>query len=715
MKDKLISPIKSMDAKKWFILVLLSLFITDLIIILNIPYLRWFIPFLFFTLVPGMLILQIFKLNKIEFIKKLVLWVGLSVSFIIFAGLLLNSLYPLILYPLSLSSVLVTFNLFIIVMVIVAYQRNKNDFKIDDLLFKLNLKDKLNAPLIFPLLLPFMAIIGTYLMNTGGNNTLLLMMLFLIPTYITLLIYWGNRVSYATYPVAILMISMSMLFMNQLSSNHLMGRDIHKEFFLFQLTLNGYHWDVTEFFDTFNACLSVTILPTIYEVLTNINPEYIFKVFITLIGSLVPLGGFIIFKKYLDPKYAFLAALLLIFTSFFAFSSMAIVRQMIAMLFFFLAIFVLLDDDIKGRVKQGLSLILIISIVVTHYSTAYLSLIFILPILFLPFIKSVFFSIKNRKMELDFTNIWLIILIFICLLIWYNFIAYIQINTASSVISSISRLTSGGTGGIVLAENTTDSMVLNIFGIGIKSIPNRISAYVHDAVFISIGLGFIAVLWKYKYYRKKIESAYYLGIFISFALLVSFIFIPYISLNYGAERVLFQSLVFIAPLSIIAAQEISGKVKLPKLDVVIILVLLISLFACNTFLQYHFMGIQQSPYYENDGTVRNEYYIYDQEIISAKWLSDNSISNLTVYSDAYSITRLIYGNQINKLIFDNNLFYYNRSFDVGYIYLRSANVNKGIVYPTVNNPGAILSLDAYKNLFIGRSIIYSNGRSQIWM
>ncbi|MGZ7109633.1 MAG: DUF2206 domain-containing protein, partial [Methanobacterium sp.] len=385
MINKLIKGISSIDARKWFLMVVLSLFLTDLIIILDISWLRSLIPFFYFTFVPGILILQIFRLNRLDLLKKFVLWIGLSISFLIFVGLLLNSLYPFIAEPLALNSVLLSFNIILLALAFLAYQRNKNDFRIGNI--NLNPK-KLTSPLFFPVLFPFMAIIGTFLMNNFEDNTVLLAMLFLIIIYLVLVTFLRDRVDNAVYPLSLWMISMSLLLMNGLSSSHLMGRDIHIEFYCFQLTLDGFHWDISKFYDTFNACLSITVLPTIYQVLSNINSEYVFKLFFPLIGSIVPLIVYVTSKKYLEPKYAFFASLVLVSMSFFAFESMAIVRQMISLMFFFLAILVLFDDEIGIKFKKALFLIFMISVVVSHYSTAYMAFIFTMPILALPFLKS---------------------------------------------------------------------------------------------------------------------------------------------------------------------------------------------------------------------------------------------------------------------------------------------------------------------------------------
>ena len=78
--------------KEWFAFIITLLLLTDLTIILNIPFLRQILGFLFLTILPGLLILQILKLNKIEFLEKFILMWGLSISFLMLFGLLINNL-----------------------------------------------------------------------------------------------------------------------------------------------------------------------------------------------------------------------------------------------------------------------------------------------------------------------------------------------------------------------------------------------------------------------------------------------------------------------------------------------------------------------------------------------------------------------------------------------------------------------------------------------
>ena len=125
--------------------------------------------------------------------------------------------------------------------------------------------------MIFPLLLPLLSFLGTSLMNSQGNNTMLLIMLALIPLYLIFLIIWRNKVAEVTFPVAILMISLALVIMHSLTSNHIMGRDINTEYYVFQTALENHHWTPDQPTTAYNACLSVTTLPVAFQTILNIN------------------------------------------------------------------------------------------------------------------------------------------------------------------------------------------------------------------------------------------------------------------------------------------------------------------------------------------------------------------------------------------------------------------------------------------------------------
>ena len=694
--------LKSLDIKQYFSILISILIVTDLSILLNIPFLRQILGFLSFTIIPGILILHILRLNKIEFLKKFVLSVGLSVAFLMFAGLLVNGFYPLIIKPLSLELILISFNVILIILAFFAYKRNKDDFDINEIFnFKLDLKDKFASTLIFPIIFPFMAVFGTHLMNTQGNNIILLAMLFLIPAYVVAAVYLRDRIPDATYPVAVWMIGMSLLLMHGLTSYHLMGRDIHTEFYCFRLALSNFHWDISKYYNSYNACLSVTILPVVYHTLSNTNGEYIFKLFFGLIGSITPLGIYIISKKYIGKRYAFFASLLLIFQLAFIYSMQSSTKQEIATLFFVLAILVLFDVEVEKFSRKILFLIFMFSVVVSHYTTAYIFFILMVMILLTLSSRSFFTTEKASK----FITAGITVLFFSVIFFWYSQVTQTPFNACVDFFEQTFR--SLGDFFVEESRNDAESAIL---GMGWTSIPNGISVIVHNAIFVTIGIGVITLLWKYRSYKEKIDADYLTGIYVSFILLISFVLLPFVSKGYGGTRFFVQALVFLAPVFVIGGNTIAKIIRRPKMDVVILLILLISLFSCVTYLQYHFYGIPVSPDYENEGIGRDEYYIYNQELICAKWLSMHELNDLRIHSDKIGYSRLMLGYD-KKPNIDTDFFKTNKTIKSGYIYLRYVNVNKNTVHETFDEQK---DMSEYSHLFITKSMIYDNGGAEVY-
>ncbi len=694
--------IKNLDAKQYFTVLIAIIVLADLVILLNIPLLRQILGFLCFTTVPGLLILHILKFNKIEFLKKFVLSVGLSVAFLMFAGLLVNSFYPLILKPLSLDPILISFNVILLILIFIAYKRNRNDFDVKDVFnFKLDLKGKLASPLIFPIIFPFMSVFGTYLMNTQGNNIILLAMLFLIPAYVVAVVYLRERIPDATYPVAVWMIGMSLLLMHGLTSYHLMGRDVHTEFYCFRLALSNFHWDISKYYNSCNACLSVTILPMVYHTLSNINGEYIFKLFFGLIGSITPLGIYIISKKYIGKRYAFFASLLLIFQLAFIYSMQSSTKQEIATLFFVLAILVLFDVEVDKLSKKILFLIFMFSVVVSHYATAYIFFILMAMILLTLSSRSFFTTEKASK----FITAGITVLFFSVIFFWYSQVTQAPFNSGVNFFEQTFRNL-----GNFFVEDLRNPAQLNVVGIGLETatIPNKISVYVHDAIFVTIGIGVITLLWKYRSYKEKIDAEYFVGILICAGLLALFVALPFVSQGYGGQRFFLQVLVFLAPVFAVGGNTMAKIIRRPKTDVMILLILLISLFSCVTYLQYHFYGIPYSPDYEHEGLNRDEYYIYDQELVAATWLKEHGTTDLKVYKDFYAGTRLslAYGlhNPFRCAMFKNESVN-------GYVYLTRVNTVNEEVYSSY---GIKTNITEYSELFEKKGKIYNNGGSKTY-
>lgn len=692
--------------KNCILVVIFFLLLTDLSIILDIPLLKPLLAFVFFTLIPGYLVFLILNLEKFNPIKKIVISVGMSISFLMIIGMGLNILYPFLTQPLSFTPIFTALNIFVVLLVATAYWRNRDNLE-ERKGFKLDLKDKLTSPMIFPALFPLLAILGTYLMNTTQNNILLLLMLVLIPLYLIATVYLKDKIHSATYPLALWLIALSLLLMHGLTSHHLLGIDVHMEYYSFQLTQLGYHWDLNSYYNPYNACMSITILPMIYQVISGMGGEYIFKLYMAIIGSTLPLMVYLVARKYISSKYSFLAALLFIFQLFFV-NLLGAVRQEIAIIFFFLTVMVIFDDKLKSWFRKGLIVLFIFATLISHYSTAYVAFILILPILLYPFFRGL---IKERKLK--FTNFDVIIISMVLIAIWYFLVAKVQFASGVQVLGKTVALTAG-TGVTSSLVGTRGAYVLGILGVVLKSLPNLVSVIAHNFIFATIMVGLLAIIWKFKYYLEKFTMEFILGIFISLALLVLFVALPYISIAYDVARLFFQVLIFLAPIFVIGGIFMARFIKKPKWDVYILLVLLLFLFTCVTYLQYSALGQPYSAYYEDNGTVRQGNYIFDSEIASAQWISNNKVDNLTVYSDGREVARFLtaYGPNVSAENINSSYFGWNKTVDTGYIYLGYVNIhNQKII--DMGDDFIQVNMQPYQFLLSGKSTIYDDGGSRI--
>jgi uncharacterized membrane protein len=372
---------------------------------------------------------------------------------------------------------------------------------------------------------------------------------------------------------------------------------------------------------------------------------------------------------------------------------------------------VVFDFEMNKPAKKILTVIFIVSTLISHYSTAYVSFVLILPILLLPFFKGL---LKDRK--LVFTNMDVILISLTFIIIWYLLVAKVQFASGAQVLGKTVAATAAGGGGTTSALIATrGAYVLGVLGVVLKSLPNTISVLVHDAMFATILVGLYSILRKYRYYMEKFGTQFLLGIVISMVLLFLFVALPYISIAYDAARLFFQLLIFLAPVFIIGCITIAKWIKKPKWDVVIILILLISLFSCVTYLQYSLLGTPYSPQYENDSIIRQELYIYNSEIKSSQWLYNYGLDDLTIYSDGREVARFFtaYGENIQNRKINDSFFGWNQTIDQGYIFLGYVNVQNNRIID-ISNDIISVDLSPYSNLFQRKSRVYDNGGSQIW-
>jgi len=751
--------LKTIDAKKFFIFVLIFLALTDLAIFLNIPVLRQMLGFIFFTTIPGLLILRILRLNRLNLTETIVLSLGLSIACLMFLGLFIDWAYSALGYgtPLSMISIIISLSVFAVILNVICYMRNRR-FSLPRFSFKLDRREKLF--LLLPSIFPLLSILGMRLMNTTNNNVIVMALLFLIPVYVVFITVKRHQVPEKVYPPIIFLMSVSIVLLVALRSNHLIGSDTHTEYFFFQMVSQSEHWRVI-IADTISTCLSVTTLPTIYNAILNINPEYLFKLLYPLLLSISPLVVYIIAKKYIGNFYAFLASFFFMSYDIFIYTT-SNARTNLAILFFALAIMVLFNDNIREFAKRALFIVFAVSVITSHYSSSYIFL-FLLLATFLGMKLVPRFLSRGKELKASSQNplvrrdkspnksppllkqpitITLVMLVGTILFLWYS-----QLTSSPAFDSAVyfAYETFTNLQDFFMLEMREGSVAALLGeGIGQKGIPHRID-FINSWIsitFIVIGLLSIAARYRKRFsipksgdkktdfLGSKFEVEYLVLSLFAGAILAVSIALPYVFKNYGMDRAYFQMSAVLAPFFVIGGVTVAKWIRL-RPNWVLLPIMFLYLWSWAGPL-YQCFGVPRSIILNSEGRDYELRYIHDQENYASNWLKDYEGDKQLIYIDHYGSSRLS-----SQAGFTSEYFPYAGTFTSstytyakrfieddysylkeGYFYFRYFNTVDGKLLArwAREESRGYLEFDRAEreHLLEGRSRIYDNGGTEIW-
>ena len=726
---------KNLDARSFFLSLIVLLILTNLTILLNIPFLRQIFGFIFLTILPGLLILQVLKLNKISSLEKIILGWGLSISFLMFFGLLINNLSLSFGYetPLSTISLLISFNIAFIALAIIGHKINKDAvFSLQNL----NLSTPEKAFLIVPILFPALSIFGMHVMNTTDNNIVLMFLLFLIPVYVAFVCFFNQKFSKRLYPVVIFSISISLVLLLSLRSDHLIGpTDTHLEYYFFHITLDSLHWRTLLMGGPLDACLSISLLPTIYQSILNMNSEFLFNILYSLICSITPLVVYVLSKKYIGEQYGFLASCFFMFQINFLGTANS-TRMSTALLFFALGMMMLFSDKIEPMRKRMLFIIFMASCMVSHYSTTYIFFFIILGVF-------VGIEILSKKYTVEkVISLTMVLLFFALIFIWYSQVTETAFNYGVSFVentlSNLNRF-------FIEESRQTDIQAMMGKGIQQKGVPHKIEFIFTWLTFALIGIGLITLIRRYKemsfpelkfkkpdFLKEKFEVTYFMIALACAGLLVAMVALPYISTGYGIDRLYAVAIVILSVFFVIGGISLSKNLSFIKKALLkkqkeggsfkksstkntsevqaylVILLILIPYFLCVTGVMYNIFGVPRAIILNSGGEQHEFYYLYDSESRGAKWLVQNTEKNTRFYSTSMGGYYLMSQGKIPLHQTDtHSLPKYKVN---GYIYLYYDNVVGGKIW--VNRQWC--NMTEYSDRFIGTNKIYGNGGSEVY-
>jgi len=658
--------------------------------------LRQMIIFIYLTIIPGILIIGFLRLlSKLSIIEIVLYSVGLSNSFLMIIGLIMNSICPIfgILKPISELSLITTIGICNLILWGLYLIRGDTFTKY----IKVNY---LRRPHLFLILLPFLSIFGAYSLTYYNSNISLLFMFAIISIIPTLAIL---KFPEDFYPLVLWVISISLLFQTSLVSTVVPnGGDAAIEYYYSKLVLSNNMWNYS-IPSNDNSMLRIVVLHPIFSILLGISLTWEYKIVHSLIFSLAPVALYLIYKKQTNSKIGFLSSCLFMFIFPF-FTTLAMnTRTGMAILYMALIILLMVSNNVPRNIKVILYVLFSFSLITSHYGTAWLFML-ALPILY---ILILIFNHLNDRLEFsEFLSFGLVAIYLIMAISWYMHTSRANIFqdfTHSMYIILKNALTSLG------FDVKTSYTVFVIVKEWVPTI--EIIKYLFSFTILLSIIGILGIAWECIKLRKSYNfyveymflSVLFLGMFLSTLL-------PQ-TRSAAPIRIYTLSMIFLSPFCVIGFIKLSKKSIIFKRDhspllifsiYLSILILFNSGFFSELFIKDYSPNIlihkkklteKEIPPSEIDNRIITFYrwYFPECDVLSAKWLSERGEHTYRVYTQLGGLEDALnaYGSyQIRDQRFINFPTVPSiKPKEKSYVYLKYLNYVQGIIisdiYPEI--------------------------------
>jgi uncharacterized membrane protein len=339
---------------------------------LHVPAITEVAAFLFFTFIPGLLLLRILRIHNTGFIECLGYAVGLSLALDMAVMVAINFMLPAagISQPITAVPLSIAFAVITAILILFVYLR--------DHAFAPPPPEKPSIhwpPILLLILLLASTILAAKIADTQSNNTLLVICLIAIAA-IVLMAALGRFIRPSQYPFAIFIISLCLLYQTTLQTPYLIGSDIYTEYAYYNLVSISGIWDPNTT-GIVNSCLSITMLAPLYSIFMNIPGVWVFKAVYPLIFALMPVVLFKVFRLQSGPRVSFLAVFFFLAVPTFSLELISLCRQQVAELFLVLVILLLVERRLRILPKALMLIIFAAGIIVSHYGIGTIGLIYI--------------------------------------------------------------------------------------------------------------------------------------------------------------------------------------------------------------------------------------------------------------------------------------------------------------------------------------------------
>lgn len=552
--------------------------------------------------------------------------------------------------------------------------------------------------------------------------------------------------------ISIYLIALSYLLAGWLRSSTISAVDTNMEFFIFDTVYQFGKWSPMLFpGHAYNACMSITVLPSVLQNFIHIEPVYMYKAIFPALYALVAPIVYITARHTLNKPLSIVASVVYIAQPAFMTYLSIPPRQQIALLFFALLVMVIVGDY-SHRQKRSLAIVLFIGILLSHYTTAYITCAIILVAYIIEKILSRRASKKpSRSFGSPVFSLALIFVMFASTIVWYN-----NVTATSGVTTSFISRNINSIGEIFSPSmQSNKASLLNQFNPFFKapSSQSKLDSYYNElqkdnkklsedsppklavqpampSTFSDtlgrVSAGFrgilqvlskiliiFGVLYLLRIHFKSKQTQFTHSVTMSAAALITLgllLLLPFLSETYDASRTFQQILIILAvPLSIGIGMICRANERAILILSSIIIVSLIGF--GNGFINQLIGGGDPSINYNNEGVLYNRVYVDEGELASAAWLGNQDVK-YAIFADRMSVARLTLTQQYGDIIGAKQTVFPAMLHEDRYVYLRRQNL---LGSGTISVKGS-----QYDYVFPNKEIesqknkIYANNTSRIY-
>jgi uncharacterized membrane protein len=714
-------------------------------VLFDVPILRQCIGFVYLTFIPGFVIIRAIGARYRSLTVDIFLSVNLSIAFVMFVGLLANTVVPLFDISSPLSSLpllivlsIVTLTIFGVSQIRTVKRNPINYFQLSN--FKINVKGFFLC--FVSVLLLIFSIIG----SLYDSVPLLLFVIAGSAAVFATSFFLNKHISSEYLAIILFLISLSLLLQTALISKHIMGWDVFGEYAAYVSVSRVGIWIPAGISSTFNTAsilnsiLSVTILPTVYSTILNLNGEIVFKVIFPIIFCFVPLGLFKIYESQLGKVIALLSVFFFIADplNLYGLGPLSLTREMITYLFLSAIIFCFvykdLDKFFSNRTRRVLIIAFSAGLAVSHYSLAFI---------YAFFLVFIYMALRIRGKKSLLLDLPMLLLVLSIVFGWYMFISSPPLN---KLVDDLSRIASNFVQDFFSSGSRFDpgmstisplSRTTNIF-----NLMHKLVIYVSE-FFVVVGVAVLVIKPK----EFKLNREFSLMSIFAALLLIVLLVVPNLAPTLNFTRFYRFTMVFLAPMFVLGGIYFLGltkklvsltnkivsffrirhrfSLKGRRLIILVSFLMIFILFRSsfvNTIangrpdsfsLQFNKMKTMSVAQTNYESSLYDVYFT-ESDLSGERWLGSNINNVSLVYVDfgmgAQTLTGYGHLNysQINYI--SNYLTQGKPGF---YFYLRSLNVLEGVVTDPDAGVGYFNLVDISPSLSQDDQV-YSNGANNVY-